>query len=77
MNEQNQKTVDQAEEWLKQMRVEIKMARTVKDTNVTVRIERYIANGVLISDLIKAVQEQSEVAKKYFKLYGQSIANQH
>ena len=80
MNEQNQRTIDQAESILKEMRIGISKYTIKKgeiEVNITITSNHYIETGKVIKELIKAVNNQAEQTKKYFDLYGQSIADKH
>jgi hypothetical protein len=78
MNEQNQRTIDQAESILKEMRIGISKYTIKKgeiEVNITITSNHYIETGKVIKELIKAVNNQAEQTKKYFELYGQCIAD--
>lgn len=80
MNEQNQRTIDKAELILKEMRIGISKYTIKKgeiEVNITITSNHYIETGKVIKELIKAVNDQAEQTNKYFKLYGQSIADKH
>jgi hypothetical protein len=80
MNEQNQSTIDKAESILKEMRTGISKYTIKKgliEVNITITSNHYIETGKVIKELIKAVNDQAEQTKKYFELYGQSIADKH
>ena len=78
MNEQNQRTIDQAESILKEMRIGISKYTIKKgeiEVNITITSNHYIETGKVIKELIKAVNDQAKQTKKYFELYGQCIAD--
>jgi hypothetical protein len=78
MNEQNQRTIDQAESILKEMRIGISKYTIKKGeikVNITITSNHYIETGKVIKELIKAVNDQAKQTKKYFELYGQCIAD--
>jgi len=80
MNEQNQRTIDQAESILKEMRIGISKYTIKKgeiEVNITITSNHYIETGKVIKELIKAVNDQAKQTKKYFELYGQCIADKH
>jgi hypothetical protein len=80
MNEQNQRTIDQAESILKEMRIGISKYTIKKgeiEVNITITSNHYIQTGKVIKELIKAVNDQAKQTKKYFELYGQCIADKH
>jgi hypothetical protein len=80
MNEQNQRTIDQAESILKEMRIGISKYTIKKgeiEVNITITSNHYIETGKVIKELIKAVNDQAKQTKKYFELYGQRIADKH
>jgi hypothetical protein len=80
MNEQNQRTIDQAESILKEMRIGISKYTIKKGeikVNITITSNHYIETGKVIKELIKAVNDQAKQTKKYFELYGQCIADKH
>ncbi len=79
MNEQNQRTIDKAESILNEMRTGISKY-TIKKGKIevlSITSNHYIETGKVIKELIKAVNDQAEATKKYFELYGQSIADKH
>ena len=78
MNEQNQRTIDQAESILKEMRIGISKYTIKKgliEVNITITSNHYIETGKVIKELIKAVNDQAKQTNKYFELYGQCIAD--
>jgi hypothetical protein len=80
MNEHNQRTIDQAESILKEMRIGISKYTIKKgeiEVNITITSNHYIETGKVIKELIKAVNDQAKQTKKYFELYGQCIADKH
>ena len=82
MNEQNQRTIDKAESILKEMRVNVlghTKNKGLLEVNLTFVLDfnHYIETGKSIKELIKAVNDQADQTKKYFELYGQSIADKH